>query len=663
MNLNLGILAHVDAGKTTLTERLLFAAGIIDAPGSVDRGTTQTDSLPLERRRGITIKSAVVSFPVNNLRINLIDTPGHPDFIAEVERVLGVLDGAILVVSAVEAVQPQTRLLMRALERLGKATLLFVNKIDRPGASEERVLDAISGRLGLTVAALNSTRRLGTRAAEAIAGDWHDREFLARVTSSLAEHDERVYTSYVEPGGRIPGPRLREILAAQTARGLVHPVFFGSALTGAGVEQLMQALPELLPTAPDDVRGPLSGTVFKIERGDRGGKVAYVRLFSGTVHTRQRVPFGDGRQGRINAIGVFETGGAAPRSSGSAGQIIKVWGLREVRIGDSVGDLVPPTSDRQFAPPTLEALVVPTEPADGARLRLALSQLAEHDPLIGFRQEMGSPYVSVSLFGEVQQEVIAATLAEDYGIPVTFRPATTIYIERPRSSGRALELLQSDGNPFSATIGIRVEPGPPASAIDFRLAIDPRTAPTHIYKNIDAFAHSMTEYVHHTLEEGLFGWPVIDCIVTMTDCGYYASDGPTKPTRPTTRTVAADFRKLTPIVLMRALARARTVVCEPVVALSVEAPSERLSAVITALARLGGAPEPKGARGDLSVVEAVLPAAKVQAFQRRIAPLTGGDGAAEAAFSGYRPVADPPPKRLRTTVDPRDLDRYLPALR
>src|ERR1700741_2006604 len=145
--LNLGILAHVDAGKTTLTERLLSCAGVIDEPGSVDKGTTRTDSLALEQQRGITIKSAVVSFPVDGVTVNLIDTPGHPDFIAEVERVLSVLDGCVLVISAVEGVQPQTRILFRALQGLHIPTLLFVNKIDRPGADPEGVLDAIEHRL------------------------------------------------------------------------------------------------------------------------------------------------------------------------------------------------------------------------------------------------------------------------------------------------------------------------------------------------------------------------------------------------------------------------------------------------------------------------------------------------------------------------------------
>src|SRR5256884_3986504 len=163
--LNLGILAHVDAGKTTLTERLLYAAGVIDEIGSVDDGSTQTDSLTLERQRGITIKSAVVSFVIGDVTVNLIDTPGHPDFIAEVERVLGVLDGTVLVISAVEGVPAQTRVLMRALRRLRIPPLIFVNKIDRAGAQYERVLEGISGKLTPTIVPMGSVNGLGTRTA------------------------------------------------------------------------------------------------------------------------------------------------------------------------------------------------------------------------------------------------------------------------------------------------------------------------------------------------------------------------------------------------------------------------------------------------------------------------------------------------------------------
>ena len=180
--LNLGILAHVDAGKTTLTERLLHDAGVIDELGSVDDGSTQTDTLTLERRRGITIRAAVVAFAVGDVAINLIDTPGHPDFIAEVDRVLGVLDGAVLVVSAVEGVQAQTRILMRALQRLRLPTLIFVNKLDRTGADPDRVLDAIAERL--TPAVVPMWRDLSAEALaerdDALLADWLDGAEIGR---------------------------------------------------------------------------------------------------------------------------------------------------------------------------------------------------------------------------------------------------------------------------------------------------------------------------------------------------------------------------------------------------------------------------------------------------------------------------------------------------
>src|SRR5689334_10263409 len=234
--LNLGILAHVDAGKTTLTERLLFTAGAIDRVGSVDAGTTQTDSLELERERGITIRSAVASFAVGDLAVNLLDTPGHPDFIAEVERVLGVLDGAVLVISAVEGVQPQTRVLMRALQRLRIPTLIFVNKIDRRGAHAERVLQQIAERLTPAIIPMGSTGELGTRDAVYAPYGAADADFTAKLVDLLADRDDALLAAYVSDETTLSYCQLRGQLAAQTRQALVYPVFFGSAITGAGVD-------------------------------------------------------------------------------------------------------------------------------------------------------------------------------------------------------------------------------------------------------------------------------------------------------------------------------------------------------------------------------------------------------------------------------------------
>ena len=270
--LNLGIVAHVDAGKTSLTERLLHAAGVIDEIGSVDDGSTQTDSLALERQRGITIKSAVVSFAIGDVTVNLIDTPGHPDFIAEVDRVLNVLDGTVLVISAVEGVQAQTRVLMRALQRLRIPALIFVNKIDCAGARYGHVLRDIAERLTPAIIPMGSACGLGTRDAGFTPFGAGDAAFAARLADVLTSRNDALLTAYVADERAMTYRRLRRELAAQASQALVHPVFFGSAMTGAGVGALQAGIAELLPAAAGDADGPVSGHRFQGRAGAGGGE-------------------------------------------------------------------------------------------------------------------------------------------------------------------------------------------------------------------------------------------------------------------------------------------------------------------------------------------------------------------------------------------------------
>ena len=358
--LNLGILAHVDAGKTTLTERLLYTAGVIDEIGSVDDGSTQTDFLALERQRGITIKSAVVSFMVDGVTINLIDTPGHPDFIAEVERVLAFRRCCPR--SPPSKVQAQTRLCSHAAPA-ADPTLLFVNKIDRRGARESELLERICSTLTRSVVPMTWVDGLGTKAAAARSSA--PAGFAARMLDVLTEHDEALLTGYVDTGS-VSGTALRAQLVAQTGRALVHPVYFGSARTGAGIDHLVAGIREFLPTPDADPQGPLAGTVFKFERGRAGERVAFLRLRSGTIGVRDTVRFDDGREEKVTAVGVFESGAVVSRPSAQAGQIAKVWGLGEVRIGDTIG-LSGTATDHWFAPPTLRPWSWPTVSATAAR--------------------------------------------------------------------------------------------------------------------------------------------------------------------------------------------------------------------------------------------------------------------------------------------------------
>jgi ribosomal protection tetracycline resistance protein len=651
--LNLGILAHVDAGKTTLTERLLYAAGVIDEPGSVDDGSTQTDFLDLERRRGITIKSAVVSFAIGDVTVNLIDTPGHPDFIAEVERVLNVLDGAVLVVSAVEGVQAQTRVLMRTLQRLRIPTLIFVNKVDRGGAADERVLAAIAGKLDPAVIAMGSVSGLGTRAADFTPFTAADAGFAARLVELLAGHDDRLLAVYVDDETSVTSRRLRRELAAQTGRALVHPVFFGSAITGAGVAPLTAGIAELLPVADGDPGGPVSGAVFKIDRGPAGEKIAYARLFSGTVRVRDRLRFGDGQEGKVTAIGVFDRGTAVQRPSIAAGQIGKLWGLGEIRVGDQLG--VPRTTapEHHFAPPTLETVVVPARPADRGALHVALTQLAEQDPLIDLRQDDLRQELSVSLYGEVQKEVIGATLANDFGLEVGFRETTTICIERATGTGAAVERLHKPPNPFLATVGLRIEPAPAGSGVTFRIEAELGSMPL-------AFFAAVEDTVRRTLRQGLCGWEVTDCTVAMTHSGYLGkhSLGHQRFNKSMSST-GEDFRNLTPLVLMAALREAGTVVCEPIHRFRLDAPADTLGVVLPVLARLGAVPGAPVVAGPSYLLEGEVPAARLHELQQQLSGPTRGEGVLESAFDRYQPVRGPAPTRPRTDHNPLDRKEYL----
>ncbi len=651
--LNLGVLAHVDAGKTSLTERLLHVAGVVDEPGRVDHGTTRTDTLDQERRRGITIRSAVVSFAVGATTVNLIDTPGHPDFVAEVERVLGVLDGAVLVVSAVEGVQAQTRVLMRTLRRLRIPTLLFLNKIDRSGADDRRVLAAIGERLTPAVVPMGTAAGLGTPAARFVPHHPDDPAAAADVVARLAEHDDDLLAAYVD-GTAVPAARIGRALAAQTARGQVHPAFLGSAITGAGVPELLDGIAALLPAAAEDRDGPLSGTVFKVDRGPAGERIAYARVFSGTLRVRDRLP-----AGRVTALRVFDGGAAVPGGSLPAGRIGTVTGLSEVRIGDPIGTApAGPGGAGHFTPPSLEAVVVADRAADRTALHTALTRLAEQDPLIDLRLDEGSGELSVSLYGEVQKEVVQATLAEDFGIAVTFRETSTIHVERVAGPGCAVQVIDTPGNPFLATLGLRVEPADPGRGLRFALGVELGSMPS-------AFFAAVRESVAATLRSGgRHGWAVPDCAVTLTRSGYWARQSHSHGTfDKAMSSTAGDFRALTALVLTDALARAGTEVHEPVHRFVLEIPADTLVAALPVLARLDAVPGAPQVRGPVCRLDGEIPAARVHALEQRLPGLTRGEGVLEAAFARYRPVRGQPPVRPRTGPDPRDREVYLRALR
>ena len=638
--LNLGVVAHVDAGKTTLTERLLFEAGAIEALGSVDAGTTRTDSLALERRRGITIRAAVTSFALGDLVVNLVDTPGHPDFIAEVERSLGILDAAVLVLSAVEGVQPQSVVIWRALRRIGVPTALFVNKVDRAGADVDRVVAQVRRRLTPHLVELARPCGEGRREVRVDAVPLSGEAVL----SAVAEADDLVLEQWVAGA---PTPRC-EILAGlwrAVRRGSLTPVVCGSAVTGAGTAELRQVLEDVLPRAPQR-SGPVAGTVFAVDRDDRGRR-AWVRLWSGDLRVRDRVSVGGARAERVTELAVSEPGGVRPRASASGGQVAAVRGPT-ARIGDVLGR-PPRRRTHRFGPAPFQALVEPTDPTQRTALFAGLAELADEDPLIGLGIDESAGEATVSLHGEVQKEVIAALLEERYGVRARFLDTSVVCIERVMGTGESVDRIKRSDNPYLAGIGLRVQPAPDGTGVRFSPGVERGNLPP-------AFVAATEEGVRSALRQGPHGWAVTDCLVTMTESAYFPRQSkPHQKFDKAISSVAADFRHLAPVVVAAALAAAGTRVCQPVDRFELDLPDEAFPSVASLLGRLGAVLLETSAAGGYTHVAGHLPSAVVPTVTARLPDLTSGEGVLASRLDHYAPVpAGPPPTRRRTGPDPLD---------
>jgi ribosomal protection tetracycline resistance protein len=295
-----------------------------------------------------------------------------------------------------------------------------------------------------------------------------------------------------------------------------------------------------------------------------------------------------------------------------------------------------------------------TDGTDGhGALHAALAQLAEQDPLINVRQDDTRREISVSLYGEVQKEVIGATLAADFGLDVSFRRTTTICVERPVGTGAAVERLNQAPNPFLATVGLRVEPARPGSGTAFRIEAPAGSMPL-------AFFRAVEDTVREALRQGIYGWEVTDCAVVLTHSGYVGkhSLGHQRFNKSMSST-GEDYRKLTPLVLMTALRQARTVVCAPVHWFRLEVPADTLGQLLPALTRLHAIPRTQRTRGASATLEGDIPAADVHQLRQQLPPLTRGDGVLECAFDRYEPVTGPFPIRPRSDNNPLDRVEYL----
>ncbi|HEM3471918.1 TPA: TetM/TetW/TetO/TetS family tetracycline resistance ribosomal protection protein [Streptococcus suis] len=626
--INLGILAHVDAGKTTLTESLLYTSGAIAEPGSVDKGTTRTDTMNLERQRGITIQTAVTSFQWEDVKVNIIDTPGHMDFLAEVYRSLAVLDGAILVISAKDGVQAQTRILFHALRKMNIPTVIFINKIDQAGVDLQSVVQSVRDKLSADII----IKQTVSLSPEIVLEENTDIE----AWDAVIENNDKLLEKYI--AGE---PISREKLVREEQRRVqdasLFPVYYGSAKKGLGIQPLMDAVTGLFQPIGEQGSAALCGSVFKVEYTDCGQRRVYLRLYSGTLRLRDTVALAGREKLKITEMRIPSKGEIVRTDTAYPGEII-ILADDTLKLNDILGNekLLPHKTRIDNPMPLLRTTVEPQKPEQREALLNALAEIADTDPLLHFDIDTVTHEIMLSFLGKVQLEVICSLLEEKYHVGVAMKEPSVIYLERPLRKAEYTIHIEVPPNPFWASVGLSIEPLPIGSGVQYESRVSLG------YLN-QSFQNAVMEGVLYGCEQGLYGWKVTDCKICF-EYGLYYSPVSTP----------ADFRLLSPIVLEQALKKAGTELLEPYLHFEIYAPQEYLSRAYHDAPRYCADIVSTQIKNDEVILKGEIPARCIQEYRNDLTNFTNGQGVCLTELKGYQPAIGKficQPRRPNSRID------------
>ncbi|RGB99095.1 TetM/TetW/TetO/TetS family tetracycline resistance ribosomal protection protein, partial [Streptococcus pasteurianus] len=626
--INLGILAHVDAGKTTLTESLLYTSGAIAELGSVDEGTTRTDTMNLERQRGITIQTAVTSFQWEDVKVNIIDTPGHMDFLAEVYRSLAVLDGAILVISAKDGVQAQTRILFHALRKMNIPTVIFINKIDQAGVDLQSVVQSVRDKLSADII----IKQTVSLSPEIVLEENTDIE----AWDAVIENNDKLLEKYI--AGE---PISREKLVREEQRRVqdasLFPVYYGSAKKGLGIQPLMDAVTGLFQPIGEQGSAALCGSVFKVEYTDCGQRRVYLRLYSGTLRLRDTVALAGREKLKITEMRIPSKGEIVRTDTAYPGEIV-ILADDTLKLNDILGNekLLPHKTRIDNPMPLLRTTVEPQKPEQREALLNALAEIADTDPLLHFDIDTVTHEIMLSFLGKVQLEVICSLLEEKYHVGVAMKEPSVIYLERPLRKAEYTIHIEVPPNPFWASVGLSIEPLPIGSGVQYESRVSLG------YLN-QSFQNAVMEGVLYGCEQGLYGWKVTDCKICF-EYGLYYSPVSTP----------ADFRLLSPIVLEQALKKAGTELLEPYLHFEIYAPQEYLSRAYHDAPRYCADIVSTQIKNDEVILKGEIPARCIQEYRNDLTNFTNGQGVCLTELKGYQPAIGKficQPRRPNSRID------------
>ena len=634
---NIGILAHVDSGKTTLTEQLLYLTGAIRHAGSVDAGTTATDSLSIEKQRGISVRTATASTVWNGVTVNIIDTPGHIDFAGEVERALSVLDCAVVIVSAVEGVRAHTESILKSLDTAKLPRIIFINKIDRAGSDVGSVINELCRISPQTHIVLSEIENEGeeTASVKTVAGE----KFSVTATEALADICDEAADVFLNDSV-LSERRAKELICQEIAQCRLTPVVFGSAKYSAGIKELADILTEIMPDSERRKTDELCGIIFKIEHDKTLGKISHIRLFGGEISNRDEVEILSPEavcntdsdaveiekkppvKEKISQIKKFS--GAKYTDSGivRSGDIAAVCGLPSAKTGHFIGSLAVGESAK-LVNPFLRVKVTPSDsdPLKIPALAQALGELSDEEPYIDAKWENGQKEITISTTGKIQLEVLDNLLKERYGIQAEFSPPTVIYKETPAGTGYA-RASYTMPKPCWAVVEFLFEPMPRGYGVSYHGRL-PSNQCFYRYQS-----HIRTSF-NSCLEQGLYGWEVTDFKCTLIGGEHH-----------TIHTHPLDFFVCTPMAFMNGLSQIGSTILEPLLKIRFIAPEELSGRIFSEIIRMGGEYDSPVINSDIVTLEAIVPVATSMDFPAKLAVISSGKAVLSQSFYGYRECRD-----------------------
>ncbi len=634
---NIGIMAHVDSGKTTLTEQLLYLTGAIRQAGSVDSGTAATDSLSIEKQRGISVRTATASTQWKDITINIIDTPGHVDFAGEVERALSALDYAVVIVSAVEGVRAHTENIIKSLDAAKLPRIVFINKIDRAGADSVSVISELKSISSQSYFLLSETENEGfdNPSVKTIDGE----KFAVAATEALADLCDEAADAFLCDEA-LTEERAVELIKKEISDCRLTPVLCGSAKLSIGIRELADILAKLMPSAERRAADGLCGIIFKIEHDKNLGKVSHIRLFGGEISNRDEVEIispADNITADSDAVEIEAKppakekvsqiksfSGARLTDTGivKSGDIAAVCGLPSAKTGHFIGSLAVSESAKLVNP----FLRVRVTPSDGDQLKLpslaaALGELSDEEPYIDAKWENGQKEITISTTGKIQLEVIDTLLKERYNLSAAFSPPTVIYKETPSQKGYA-RASYTMPKPCWAVVEFIFEPMPRGYGVSYHGRL-PSNQCFYRYQS-----HIRTSF-NSCLEQGLYGWEVTDFKCTLVGGEHH-----------TIHTHPLDFFVCTPMAFMNGLNENGSTILEPLLKIRVSAPADLSGKVLSEIVKMGGEYDSPVIRSDNVVLEAIVPVATSMDFPTKLAVVSSGKAVLNQSFYGYRECRD-----------------------